>query len=245
MGVFDIERALGIDTGAGQPFLVPGALANEGRKHLFKVTRSGTLVTDNQSFLPEQSSYNYVQASNKISFLGTPVVSNLEIPSGTYTNLKGVDVDFEGLRIDTVLFTVSQTKNIIKTPIMGKNGTVKEYISDGDYVITGSAIIIGETNEGSGAGETNSQGGAPQILSKTDIGNNYPSRDVKRFIEICKVPRQIQVFSAFLGYWDISHVVIEAYDVPQEKGVSNYQVVSFSMVSDIPIELLDIEQDEI
>lgn len=243
MGVFDIERAVGIDTGAGQPYLINKLLVQNTREYFYRVNNDGTLVTNPNGYLPPDGTYS--QESGKTSFLGTPVISNLEIPSGTYTNLKGVEIDFEGLRLDTVLFTVEQTKNIVKTPIIGKNGTVKEYISDSDYVITGSAIIIGETNEGSGTGETGRQTGAKQILTKTDLGNNYPSRDVRRFIEICKVPRQIQVFSSFLGYWDISHVVIEGYSVPQEKGVSNYQVVNFAMVSDIPIELLDIEQDEI
>lgn len=157
---------------------------------------------------------------NRTSYLGTPVYSNLEIKPFSYETLEGETVTIKtGIVIDTILISVSQTKNIVTTPIQGRNGTVKEYVSDGDYQISLEGKIVSKTN-------------------------NYPEAEVSELIQICKSPISIpadSIISEFLAWFGIHSFVIESFDFPQTEGVRNEQEFSISAISDDPIEL---EKDE-
>tara|TARA_R110000822_G_scaffold51872_15_gene134747 strand:+ start:542 stop:1204 length:663 start_codon:yes stop_codon:yes gene_type:complete len=159
--------------------------------------------------------------SDQTSYLGTAVFSNLIFEpdpvlnsTGTFTDIDGIDQTFEGLRIDTVLFQIQRTKNIIKTAIQGKNGTVKEYTSDGDYQISIDGSIVSENP------------------------NKYPADDVKKLIKLMSIPESIGVTSEFLSYFGITDVVVESYSIAQNVGFLNVQPFSIKLLSDTPIELL-------
>lgn len=145
------------------------------------------------------------------SQLGTPVFSNLELKGGNYT-YKGKMYSFPDIKIDTVLFTVAMQKNIIVTPIQGGDGTVKEYISDKDYLITVRGVLTG--------------------------GNQIFPRDAWRdLIEVVKAKAPIQVNSWYLNDLDIFNLVITDYEFPQDMGTNSQQPFIFSALSDVPIEL--------
>jgi hypothetical protein len=85
------------------------------------------------------------------SYLGTPVFSNLEFIPGEYTDKNGAKIPYGEIlkngrnttfRVDTVLIDVSQEKQIIKTNIQGVSGSVKEYISKGDYQIKVRGALV-------------------------------------------------------------------------------------------------------
>ena len=95
---------------------------------------NGTTVGEDADFDSNGQSFT--------SYLGTPVFSNLDFIGGSYKNLQGEQIEYEDLRIDTVLFDVSQQKNVVTTEIQGRNGTIKEYISDGDFAINISGLIV-------------------------------------------------------------------------------------------------------
>ena len=48
------------------------------------------------------------------------------------------------IRITDAVIKVEQQKKIVSTSLLNRNGTVKEYIQDGDYVITINGSLIGE-----------------------------------------------------------------------------------------------------
>ena len=74
--------------------------------------------------------------------LGTPVFSNIVFEPGSFIPLDGGDpISYQGIDLDTVLITVSQGKNIITTNIQGKSGTVKEYVSDSDFIINVQGVL--------------------------------------------------------------------------------------------------------
>lgn len=160
----------------------------------------------------------------KYSYLGTPVFSNLEIPAGQYKNNKGEIIQFDGIRIDTVLFDVSISKNIVKTAINGRDGTVKQFISMGDYEINAQGIIIGASDANNGGFS----------VSET---NRVPESEIRKFNEIIQVPQEIEVISEFLDFFDISTVVFEGANVGQREGFRDSVFFSFGMLSDTPIEL--------
>jgi hypothetical protein len=155
------------------------------------------------------------------SYLGTPVWSPLEFmkTSGTsLDNSRGVG-EANGnsqvlLRIDTVLHQVNQPKNIVKTPIAGRDGTVKEYISDGDYMLD----IRGE------------------IISQFPLV--YPKDDVKIFIELMRLKKQIPIASDFLQLFGIDAIVVEDWGIAEKLGSRNEVPFYITAVSDMAEEII-------
>ena len=163
-----------------------------------------------------------------ISYLGTPIFDQLTIQGGQFNelgNVIGPPQPLDQLIIPTVIIEVSQSKNIITTAIQGRNGTVKEFVSDGDFSITLTGIITGR-NEGN------------KVI---DIGNVYPDDDVKKLITICKVPDVLTLTSKFLNdVFGINEVVITDYNIPQREASRDMQPFQISMLSDISIDLEEL-----
>lgn len=150
------------------------------------------------------------------SMLGTPVYSNLIFLAdgsgvGNPTTLDP-DAGKTDLRIDTVLITVNMAKNIVKTPIQGRDGTVKEYISDGDYIINVVGAIV-----------------SPYSLV-------YPREEVDLLIRYCQAKQSLAVSSFFLDLFGITNAVIDDYKFSEKLGTRNEQPFELSMSSDQPIE---------
>lgn len=139
-----------------------------------------------------------------VSYLGTPVYSNLVF-------LPTSDIS-DRLRIDTVLMEVDQTKNIVKTDIQGRNGTVKEYISDGDYMVTIRGVIV------------------------SPYPNVFPREDIDLLIKYCQVTEQLPVSSFFLDLFGITDIVIDRYKISEKLGSRNEVPFEIMALSDYPIE---------
>lgn len=135
-------------------------------------------------------------------WLGTPVWSDIILKGGDIT-----------LQLLTVLCVVNMQKNIVKTVIQGRNGTVKEYISDGDYQIQ---IVGGFFDQQK---------------------DRYPIEKVQDLITICKLSEAVEVYSPFLQLFNIYEIVIESYEIPQDKGKQNSQLFNLKCVSDEPLPL--------
>jgi len=163
-------------------------------------------------FIPDSE----VEDSIGRSYLGTPVIDRLEFPQGAYTDLDGNTITYPAIVVDTVVFEVSKPRNIIKTAIQGRNGTVKEYVSDGDYQISCRGLISNRQNV-------------------------FPLNDVRDLRTIFEVPQQIPIVSLFLNdVFEIFDVVIEDYTIPQVEGKRNEIPFSFTASSDVPLDLEEL-----
>ena len=170
----------------------------------------------------------------KLSYLGTPVYSNLIFPNGNYQDPDqpadaNARLAYDGLSIDTVIFKVSQTRNIVENKVNGFNGTIKEFINDGDYLIEATGVIIGESLVQSSSDEADPNRVNDNIAS---IGARYPYNDIERLKTIASVPDSIPIVSDFLGIFDINDVVLKRIDVNQVEGAKNYAEFKIIMVSD-------------
>lgn len=125
------------------------------------------------------------------------------------------DID---IYFNTVLFNVSQTKNIVATAIQGRDGTIKEYISDGDYEIDVKLLIV------------------------NDQSKIYPVDRVNEVISLLRVKDSIEVISPFLQAFNIFNVVITDYKALSREGFLNTQPFEINMISDNPIELVEDDQ---
>ena len=146
------------------------------------------------------------------SYLGSQVFSNLNLTKKT-------NPEFQVL-IDTALFNVTNTKNIVTTAIQGRNGTVKEYISGGDYKITIRGIISGYN------------GTYPQ----TQTANKFVS-PVADLLEICQENTALTVNSWYLNQFDIYDIVVTDFTLGQNEGEFAVQTFEISALSDTPFQI--------
>lgn len=182
----------------------PALLKTEGFKILLPKTDAYT-----QSFKSEPVKSNQTAIQ---SYLSTPVFSNLNLI---------VDQDEQSrVMIDTALFVVTQTKNVVTTPIQGRDGTVKEYISLGDYKVTIKGIISGY------------QGTYPQY--ETQGKYNSPVQDL---LTICQSNKAINVESWYLTMFGIHKLVITDFTIGQNEGEFALQPFEITALSDTPFQL--------
>lgn len=84
----------------------------------------------------------------KGNLLGAPVFDAVVFkkPNGDATlssQNNGGQITDEDLTLPIALITITQEKNIVKTAIQGRNGTIKEYVSDGDFSVNIKDVIVG------------------------------------------------------------------------------------------------------
>ena len=155
-----------------------------------------------------QSDDNVINASeepwsgNRDYWLGRPTLTDIAI------NLPG-----EGaLMLNDAIVNVSMQKEIVRTALVGRAGTIKEYISDGDYQLNISVGIVATDSFG-------------------NIIDQYPERAVEQLREILERPDSLEVSSLFLELFGIDHIVITGIGAKQATH-SNRQTIELTCISD-------------
>lgn len=143
---------------------------------------------------------------------GTDIWDEVTFGTVKYTDDDGNPNQTPAVTFQAVLISVVFPRNIVKTAIQGRNGTVKEYIGEGDAQITFRGIITGGNGK-------------------------YPADEVNALRLMMQAPYAIPVTSNFLRNLGISSVVFEDRNLEQEEGGYSYQTFSLNAVSDVPIEL--------
>ncbi len=115
----------------------------------------------------------------------------------------------EGLEMVCPLAVVSlqRSKHIISTQLIGGEGSIHEFISNGDYEIN---IYL-------------------ELMS--DERDLYPEDKVRDFKALAESNKTITVYSKFFELFDIDRIIIKSYSLAQETH-SNIQAVSLTAVSD-------------
>lgn len=116
--------------------------------------------------------------------------------------------------LNTILVDVNMDRNIITTPISGRDGTVKEYISNGDYRLDFRGVIANQ------------------------VARERPTAEVALLAKILTAPVSLEVTSDYLQQcYSISNMVIISNTYTQEEGAINSIYFTFSALSDKPLEL--------
>ena len=118
-------------------------------------------------------------------------------------------------------------KNIVTTALQGRNGPIKEYISDGDYNITIDAGISNYT-----------------IDQEGEHNIDYPIDAVAELKNILSLPETIEVQSDFLEIFGIKSAVVKSFDLQQETH-SNRHSINIQMLSDEPYEIRLKEENDV
>lgn len=145
------------------------------------------------------------------SNLNNKIYADLKVASFDYT-IDGIQFVVPEINLASILITVNSAKNIIKTPIQGLNGTIKEYISDSDDSVTFKGRISGKNNV-------------------------YPYKQVNDLHKLLSAPVAFKVICTFLQNLDIDTVIVETAVIPQEMGGYSYQDFEINCSTDFPIEL--------
>jgi hypothetical protein len=139
---------------------------------------------------------------DKLSYLGTPIYSSLVFKAVTSSDQSDLPNDVReivstDLELTEILVTVHQTKNIVRTPLNGRDGTVKEYISKGDYAITVEGMIVNQNPL------------------------QFPKEDAKKISSFIDLEQSLEVGSNFLSLWGITKIVVNDYSFNEIEGTVN------------------------
>jgi hypothetical protein len=196
--------------------IIVGAFGLQGVREIRYSSANGATITkvDGYQLPPIPLEDSFAQNSGALdslrtSILGTPVVSDLILESPQQMPLQGIDT----VRFEAILLEVSQTKTIVGTAVVGRAGTIKEYICDGDYEITMRGAIVSE-------------------------GYAFPEQAVRDFIKILLKPNAIKPISDFLRLFNIYSIVVTNYRFFQREGMNNIQFFEVSALSDAPEDIV-------
>jgi hypothetical protein len=149
----------------------------------------------------------------KGGMFGLPIWDTVTLISPNYTDNKGNNVPSQSLTLDIALIEVNNDRNIVRTAVAGRNGTVKEYMSDGDYEVNIKGMLVSE------------------------FSNLPPAELLKawRFITTC--PEAVSIESNFLDYMEIFTIVINRPNIKQIEGARNAVSFELECYSDTPFEI--------
>lgn len=144
-----------------------------------------------------------------------PAINSYAIESGVGKLLTGVitlKANDKELVLENCLFDTSNSKRIVQTAINGKDGTVKEWISNGDIIINVQVNILNKER-------------------------NYPVDELLEIMKFLKLNRELSINETHINkILDVSRVVVTSWrHVP--KTWSNYQSIMIDLVSDNTYEI--------
>lgn len=116
------------------------------------------------------------------------------------------------LVLNDVTVNVSLQKEIVKTQLVGHKGTIKEYISDGDYQLTMSVGVVAMTDSG-------------------ELLDQYPEQAMATLRKVLERPEALEVSSAFLDVFEVNRIVVTGFSAKQMT-YANRQLVEITALSD-------------
>ena len=131
--------------------------------------------------------------------------------------------DGEGVTFADAVAAASREHRIVSTALVGRDGTVKEYINAGDWSVN---IVLG--------------------LQHTDgcvIADEWPGTEVRQVRKLLEAKEALRVHSEFLDALNIGRLVIRSYSARQMTE-ANYQVIEISAVSDEDYEIFSRDYEQ-
>lgn len=167
---------------------------------LFGTPLYGTMFIER----PEYSEFDYDEVNKK--YVETTVILS---DNKTIGNVVGVFMD--GVIID-----VNQKRNVVTTEIAGMDGSVKEFINNGDFNISIRGYFADPNPD------------------------KYPAVSVRALNTYLKAPVPLKVTNVYLNdYFGVVNIVPISYSFHQEEGVRNVQYFEIECLSDVPFEILE------
>jgi len=161
------------------------------------------------AFQGDVGQYGY----DKKSLFGTPIYDIVTFQAFSYTDENGTEVNNAAFDLELAIIEIYKPRNIVKTQVMGRNGTIKEYMSDDDYQINITGTFLNK------------------------YAYRSPEELMRYFDQITKAPIELKVVSNFLSYFDIYTLVIENSKIKQREGSRNIVDYELQCCSETPFEI--------
>lgn len=116
------------------------------------------------------------------------------------------------LVINDATVNISKQKEIVKTSLVGRVGTIKEYITDGDYQVDISIGIV-------------------SVDENNELLDQYPETAMNVLREVLEVNEALEISSTFLDIFGINKIVVTGFSAKQMT-FANRQIVEVSALSD-------------
>lgn len=168
-------------------------------------TQGWTMPSSTPEASPLASLAENKWAGNSDYWLGRTVLTDLliDVP----------DKEIGTILLNNAVISVSRQKEIVKTVLVGrKGGTIKEYITDGDYQINISLGLVAVDDTGK------------QI-------DQYPEQAVGLLRRALEVDAALTVSSLFLDIFEINRIVVTGFSAKQMT-YSNQQIIEITAISD-------------
>lgn len=131
--------------------------------------------------------------------------------------------DGEGVTFADAVAAASREHRIVSTALVGRDGTVKEYINAGDWSVN---IVLGLQHTDGGV-----------------IADEWPGTEVRQVRKLLEAKEALRVHSEFLDALNIGQLVIRSYSARQMTE-ANYQVIEISAVSDEDYEIFSRDYEQ-
>ncbi len=131
--------------------------------------------------------------------------------------------DGEGVTFADAVAAASREHRIVSTALVGRYGTVKEYINAGDWSVN---IVLGLQHTDGGV-----------------IADEWPGTEVRQVRKLLEAKEALRVHSEFLDALNIGRLVIRSYSARQMTE-ANYQVIEISAVSDEDYEIFSRDYEQ-
>jgi hypothetical protein len=200
-------------------FIIPKQVIENKAKLILKSNTTQFLApkffkVDESNVSIEQNEYTLAKQDYPKGKFGIPVFDAIQFDKLSYNRPSdGQLLSVSQLFFETALIEVNQSKIIVQTQVQGRNGTVKEYITDGDWEVTITGAMISEHS------------------------NVPPELQIRHLNEFKNAPVPISVYSNFLAYFEIFSLVIKDFRVNQIEGTRNAISFTINCISDIPFEI--------
>lgn len=162
---------------------------------------------------------SYYDSNGRSSFLaGSEKIVSITFLPTQYINQFGQRDTTPRLDIHVCAVGVGVQNTIVKTELINQSGTIKEYISQPDYSVSVSGVLIG-------------------YFLKPTAQNPMqakPLEDMKALIKITESKVSVKVVSDTLNLYGITHLSIDSLNMPQELSDINIQKFTMTCLSDNP-----------
>lgn len=129
----------------------------------------------------------------------------------------------DGVTLADAVASASREHRIVSTALVGRDGTVKEYINAGDWSVS---LVVGLQAESGGV-----------------IRDEWPGDELRMLRKLLEGKETLRVHSEFLAALGIGRLVIKSYAVRQMTE-ANYQAVEVSAVSDEDYEIFSNDYEQ-
>ena len=161
----------------------------------------------------------YIPARKEKSSLGPSFYANNLIGIEVFMPITLIYTDVTGaetrILLENTIISLSNREHIVETPLVNRQGNVKEQIQTEDWIISIKGMIVNDSND-------------------------YPDDAVKKLKDMMSLQSMLDIETVLTAIClaENERVVKRSFHLPEMRGIQNAQAFEIELISDIPFELI-------